>query len=83
MACPIIRQIYGGFSPGHLGYRTRMAIALLLLGNPAAGEARNGHPRISPAMFACQTRPVPTSRAVSQPPPWQKVSMHVRQARSK
>ncbi len=39
---------------------------------------RRTHSRISPARFACQTFPVLTSSAVSQPPPWQKVSMHFR-----
>ena len=34
--------------------------------------------RNSPISFACQTRrPGSTSRAVSQPPPWQKVSMQL------
>ena len=32
---------------------------------------------------ACQTSPVPTSRAVSQPPPWQNVSMQMRWPRSR
>src|SRR5262249_49083925 len=44
----------------------------------------DGHSRTSPASFACQTRrPPSTSRAVSQPPPWQKVSMHLRYPRSR
>ena len=34
--------------------------------------------RATPSRFTCQSRPVWTSRAVSQPPPWQKVSMQMR-----
>ena len=50
--------------------------------NPEASRAEGSpgdcYTRISPARFACQTFPVLTSSAVSQPPPWQKVSMHFR-----
>ncbi len=42
------------------------------------GVGRRTHARISPARFACQTFPVLTSKAVSQSPAWQKVSMHFR-----
>jgi hypothetical protein len=41
------------------------------------------HRRNSPASFACHTWRVLTSSAVSQPPPWQNVSMHLRKPRSK
>ncbi len=52
-------------------------------GDSLALTGRGLQRRKFPSRSACQTSPVPTSSAVSQPPPWQNVSMHLRWPRSR